>query len=356
MAGVLVEVVPGIDDESFARNAGRHRALDAIAKKRDDLCRDIVVMRARRLAARRRKAVGKHERCGAVGKDRRHARVIEPARIVDDARPRFNAPPRDLGTVSVHRDHHIRSSVDRLDQRHHPIELLVEADGGTASEGYAADVHDIRAVAAPPPLRRRPPCPSSNVDPLSKKESGVRLMIAITATSREKSNVRAPICLGMSGTGHSGSHRARRSGRRESVFMGAPWLTDTLHAALFASHRGMRRIPRARRVISTQTSQQVFDAIGTPAQRARGNIRPHAGNRSTPVRCRETCMNASELEASLRISSMFEERQWQPHTRCTNHSGNTPFHGSGHSPQPSSSARKACVSSSTTSRFWQKRT
>jgi hypothetical protein len=34
---------------------------------------------------------------------------------------------------------------------------------------------------------------SENVAPWSKKESGVRLMIAMTATCFEKSNVRAPI-------------------------------------------------------------------------------------------------------------------------------------------------------------------
>jgi hypothetical protein len=78
--------------KSFARNTGRDGALDTIAKKRRDLCRDIVVLRARRLAARRCKAMGEHECCSAVGKDRGHARVVEAARIVDDT-----------GSPSMHR-------------------------------------------------------------------------------------------------------------------------------------------------------------------------------------------------------------------------------------------------------------
>jgi hypothetical protein len=42
-------------------------------------------------------------------------------------RPRFDALPRDLGTVRVHRNHDIRSGMDRLGQWHHPIKLLSTA-------------------------------------------------------------------------------------------------------------------------------------------------------------------------------------------------------------------------------------
>jgi hypothetical protein len=66
-----------------------------------------------------------------------------------------------------------RNRADRLDQRHHGIALLIDADGGTVPERHAADVHDVgpwdTTVSAAPTARS-----SSNVDPWSKKESGVR--------------------------------------------------------------------------------------------------------------------------------------------------------------------------------------
>ena len=43
MEGVLVEVVPRINDEPFERYTGCHCAVDAIAQERDDLCSDIII-------------------------------------------------------------------------------------------------------------------------------------------------------------------------------------------------------------------------------------------------------------------------------------------------------------------------
>ena len=44
MPGVLVEIVAGIDDEPFERNAGGHGALDPIAEESDDLGRDVAIL------------------------------------------------------------------------------------------------------------------------------------------------------------------------------------------------------------------------------------------------------------------------------------------------------------------------
>jgi hypothetical protein len=49
-------------------------------------------------------------------------------------RPRFDALPRDLGTVRVHRNHDIRSGMDRLGQApQHGMTQLEEISGTLAS-------------------------------------------------------------------------------------------------------------------------------------------------------------------------------------------------------------------------------
>jgi hypothetical protein len=119
----------------------------------------------------------------------------DPVRGRDVGKPRVSAAPGIVEQVSAGRgdslgylgppgidaDHDAGMPVtDRGDEAGHPPDLLGCADFVAGAGLHAADVHDV-GPRGDGPGAASSAAPNSRVAPRSKKESGVRLITAITA-------------------------------------------------------------------------------------------------------------------------------------------------------------------------------
>ena len=130
-----------------SRTPAASARLDLPEQVAHGLADDVVVAHPVRVGARRVPAgVGADVRRAPAGRDRRHLRVVPGPGVVDQVRPDRARRVGDLGPPGVDADDELRvRRADRLDERHHPGQLLGRADLGARAGLDAADVDGVGA-------------------------------------------------------------------------------------------------------------------------------------------------------------------------------------------------------------------
>ena len=143
--GVLVQVVPRIENDLALLDPLVHRRGDLLGQERLDLRHDVVVGRPPQVLARCGSAVGDHHAGPMFGDHGGKITITQPGGVVDHRGSGGQTASGDLGSEGVDGDHHIARLGDRGDHGHHPVDLLGLADfRGVRRERHSSDIDPAR--------------------------------------------------------------------------------------------------------------------------------------------------------------------------------------------------------------------
>src|SRR5699024_10708306 len=142
--GVLVQVVPGVDDQPVGGNTGHERAVDLRGEEFGDLGDHVGIGRVVVVPVRVGQGVRDHHAGACLGHGLGHAGHPQAGGVVDDVGAGGHAGAGDLGALGVHGDHHVAGAAQGFDDALDPVDLLAGTDFlGVRGEGHAADVHPV---------------------------------------------------------------------------------------------------------------------------------------------------------------------------------------------------------------------